>query len=61
MKWTEIMAERETTLKLTSKEDHALAQLISAVCNSGVVQQFVIAPDDVEAIGRINAALNSKR
>lgn len=55
------MAERETTLKLSSKEDHALAQLVSAVCNSGVVQQFVIAPDDVEAIGRINAALNSKR
>lgn len=55
------MAERETTLKLSPKEDHALAQLVAAVCNSGVVQQFVIAPDDADAIGRINAALNSKR
>ena len=55
------MAEREITLKLTAKEERALAQLVGNLCRLNVLRQYVIDQGDVEEIGRVNAALNHFR
>lgn len=53
------MAEREINLRMTAKEERALAQLLSGIFRAGTSRQFVIDDADEQAIGRINAALNN--
>ena len=66
------MAERETTLRMTTSEEAALARLIKFLCREELERGYLSTvfgynprskepSPSVEAIGRINAALNANR
>lgn len=63
------MAERQAVLTMTPSEEAALARLIGFLCKTEVTDGYRrelsailgYGSPDVEAIGRINAALNANR